>query len=255
MLGIPTEGDVELRILDAKIEELPGSYTVYPSPAHVVQRDPDSGAADPLAGVQEQFTWDAAAYTGEEFQPAAVVSVDETAFVRGQRVARVLIQPVQYNPAQGALRVYRTLRVEAVFTGAAAGAAHALAAPDLFDPLLQDQLLNYDQSLAWRSERGQPLSSGRAPDTVYPGDTSRAWFKTSLRSSGLYKVTLADLQGAGAGAAGARPIRSTCRSGPMANRWRPTSLATTTPSSRRTRRCCSTRRSSRPSTARPTCTG
>jgi hypothetical protein len=196
MLGIPVEGEVEVRILDAKIEELPGTYTVYPSPAHVVQRDPNSGAADPLAGVQEQFTWDAAAYTGEEFQPAAVVSVEETAFVRGQRVARVLIQPVQYNPAQGALRVYRTLRVEAVFTGAAAGAAHALAAPDLFDPLLQDQLLNYDQSLAWRSERGQPLSSGRAPDTVYPGDTSRSWFKTSLRASGLYKVTLADLQGA-----------------------------------------------------------
>jgi len=196
MLGIPIEGEVELRILDAKIEELPGTYTVYPSPAHVVQRDPDSGAADPMAGVQEQFTWDAPAYTVDQFQPAMVVSVDETAFVRGQRVARVLIHPVQYNPAQGALRVYRTLRVEAVFLGAAVGAPHALAPPDLFDPLLQDQLLNYDQALAWRSERGQPLSSGRAPDTVYPGDTSRVWFKTSLRSSGLVKVTLADLQGA-----------------------------------------------------------
>lgn len=195
LLGIPAEGEVELRILDAKSEDLPGTYTVYPSPAHVVQRDPESGAADPLAGVQEQFTWDAAAYTREAFQPAELAAVQETAFVRGQRVARVLIQPVQYSPAQGALRVYRSLRIEAVFTGAAAGAAQASAAPNLFDPLLQDQLLNYDQALAWRSERGQPLSSDRAPDSVYPGDTSRVWFKTALRTSGLYKVTLADLQG------------------------------------------------------------
>ncbi|HSN75274.1 MAG TPA: C25 family peptidase propeptide domain-containing protein, partial [Anaerolineae bacterium] len=195
-LGIPTEGEVELRILDAKIEDLPGTYTVYPSPEHVVLRDLDSGAADPLAGVQEQFTWDAAAYLIDQFQPAAVVSVDETAFVRGQRIARVLIQPVQVNPAQGALRVYRTLRVEAIFSGAQAAVAHASVAPDLFDPTLQDQLLNFDQARAWRSERGQPLSSGHAPDSVYPGDTSRTWFKTHLRHSGLYKVTLADLQGA-----------------------------------------------------------
>lgn len=195
MLGIPAEGEVDLRILDAKVEELPGSYLVYPSPAFVVQRDSDTGAADALAGVQEQFTWDAAVYEADQFWPASAASVDETAFVRGQRVARVVIQPLQYNPAQGVLRVYRTLRIEAIFSGATASSGRSSAALDLFDPLLQDQLLNYDQAFAWRSERGQPLSSGRVPDNVYPGDMSRAWFKTSLRTSGLYKVTLADLQG------------------------------------------------------------
>lgn len=195
MLGIPAEGEVELRIVDAKTEDLPGVHTVYPSPQHVVQRDPDSGEADALTGVQEQFTWDRAAYAADEFQPAAVVTLDETAFVRGQRVARVLIRPVQYNPAQGALRVYRHLRVEVTFPGASSGAARANAAPDLFDPILQGQLLNFDQAFTWRSERGQPVSDGRAPDSVFPGDTSRTWFKTSLRSSGLYKITLAELQG------------------------------------------------------------
>jgi hypothetical protein len=196
MLGIPAEGGVELRIVDARIEELSGTYTVYPSPAQVVQRDPDSGAADPLAGVQEQFTWDEAAYSADAFLPEAIVAVDEAAFIRGQRVARVLVQPVQYNPAQGTLRVYRYLRVEATFSGAPANATHTNTAPDLFDPILKDQLLNFDQALAWRSERGQPVSSDRAPDSIYPGDTSRTWFKTHLRHSGIYKITLAELQGA-----------------------------------------------------------
>jgi hypothetical protein len=196
MLGIPLEGEVEVRILDAKIEELPGSYTVYPSPEHVVQRDAASGAADSLAGVQEQFAWDAAAYRVDQYQPDAAVLLDETAFVRGQRVARVLIQPVQFNPAQGTLRVYRYLRVEVTFPGAPASGGHANAATDLFDPILKDQLLNFDQALGWRSERGQPLASGRLLDTIYPGDTSRAWFKTHLSRSGMVKVTLAELQGA-----------------------------------------------------------
>lgn len=196
LLGIPAEGGVQLRIVDAQVEELPGTYTIYPSPEQVIQRDPDSGEADALAGVQEQFSWDRAAYAVDQFQPAAVVSLDETAFVRGQRMARVLIQPVQVNPAQGAVRIYRRLRVEATFDGAPSGVAAASMAPDLFDATLQAELLNYDQALAWRSERGQPLNSQRAPDTVYPGDTSRTWFKTALRHSGLYKITLAELQGA-----------------------------------------------------------
>lgn len=195
MLGIPADGEVALRILEAKVEDVPGVYTIYPNPQHVVLRDPDSGEADALSDLQEQFTWDRTAYAADEFQPSSVITVDDTAFVRGQRVARILIRPVQYNPAQGALRVYRYLRVEATFSGASADDVHTPAAPDLFDPILRDQLLNFDQALAWRSERGQPVSS-RAPDSIYPGDTSRTWFKTNLRASGLYKVTLDELQGA-----------------------------------------------------------
>lgn len=197
LLGMPAEGSVQLRILDAQVETLPGSYTLYPVPQQVVQRDPQSGEADAVAGVQEQFTWDRAAYANDQFQPEAVVSLDETAFMRDQRVARVLIQPVQYNPAQGTLKVYRWLRVEATFDGATSDApADASAAAGPFDALLQAQLLNFDQAQAWRTGRGEPLSSGHAPESVYPGDTSRTWFKTTLRASGLYKITLAELQGA-----------------------------------------------------------
>lgn len=196
LLGMPVEGDVELRIAEAKIEELPGPWTIYPQPEWVVQRDAESGEAVALAGVQEQFAWDTEAYRADEFQPAEVAAVAETAFSRGQRVARIQIQPVQYNPAQRALRIYRFLRVEVAFTGAQPGAAQpAQPVEGDFGLLLQSQLLNGDQARLWRSERGQPLVTSHAPDIVYPGDTSRTWFKTALRASGFYKITLDDLQG------------------------------------------------------------
>ncbi|MEI2690709.1 MAG: C25 family peptidase propeptide domain-containing protein [Anaerolineae bacterium] len=255
LLGIPTEGSVELRIVDAQVEDLPGTVTIYPSPEQVIQRDPDSGAADALAGVQEQFTWDRAAYAVDQFQPAAVVSLDDTAFIRGQRVARVLIRPVQVNPAQGAVRIYRHLRVEVTFDGAPSGVAAASMAPDLFDATLQAELLNYDQALAWRSERGQPLSSRARARHRLP----RRHLANLVQDRSAQQRTAQDHAGRSAGrragAAGCGQSSLSADLDSAANRWLLISWATATPSSRRTRRCSSTLKSSRPSTARPMSTG
>lgn len=197
MLGIPIDGSVELRVVDASVEDLPGTYRIYPVPSQQVDRAPDSGQPDPAAGVWEQFSWNTEAYQVDQFQPQEIVTVAETAYFRSQRVARVLIQPVQYNPVQGQLRVYRWLRVEAIFPGASAAKSHAGASGDLFDSVLRDQLLNFDQASVWRSGRGQTVDSGRAPQSSFPGDTNRPWFKTQVRHSGLHKITLADLRSPG----------------------------------------------------------
>lgn len=191
-LGIPAEGDVTVRVLDGKAETLPDTLLVYPAPDYSVSRDAVSGEVGAAQGVQAQFAFNADAYAVDSFQPDAVVSVAETAFVRSQRIARVLIQPVQYNAAQQTVRVYRTVRVEATFTNAPAVRRAAVA--DVFDPLLQSQLLNYEQAQGWRTERSTAKAS--TSTTVYPGDTSRIWFRTDLAKSGMYKITLADLQGA-----------------------------------------------------------
>ncbi|MFZ2487209.1 MAG: C25 family cysteine peptidase [Anaerolineae bacterium] len=189
-LGIPAEGDVTVRVLDGKADTLPETLLVYPAPDYMVSRDPASGEVDAAQGVQTQFAFNADAYAVDSFQPDAVVSVAETAFVRSQRVARVLIQPVQYNAAQQTVRVYRSLRVEATFTNVPTVRRAAVA--DVFDPLLQSQLLNYEQAQGWRAAH----RTSKTSTTVYPGDTSRIWFRTNLAKSGMYKITLADLQGA-----------------------------------------------------------
>ena len=194
LIGIPPTGDVALRVLDSTVEELPGKWQLYPAPQLQAVRDPDSGDLDAAAGVEAQFTWDAAAYAVDDFLPAAPVSVGNTGFVRSQRVAQLQITPVQYNPVQGTVRVYRHLRVEVVFSAAPDANQAAEAAPDAFDPVLQAQLLNFDQARAWRVARAAEASSPQTSPAVYPGDTSRTWFKTQLRSSGLYKITLLDLQ-------------------------------------------------------------
>ena len=114
-LGIPAEGEVTVRVLDAKEEDLPGTYTVLPASAWTVQRDPETGQAVAEAGVQAEFALDEGIYAQDSFMPIEVATLDETAFVRQQRIARVTLHPVQVNPARGQVKVYRYLRVEVAF--------------------------------------------------------------------------------------------------------------------------------------------
>ena len=99
-LGIPAEGEVTVKVLDAKEEDLPGTYTVLPASAWTVQRDPQTGQAVAEAGVQAEFALDAGIYAQDSFMPIEVATLDETAFVRQQRIARVTLHPVQVNPAR-----------------------------------------------------------------------------------------------------------------------------------------------------------
>jgi hypothetical protein len=195
-LGVPAEGDVTVRVLEAKGEDLPGAFAIAPAPTWTVQSDPETGQADAVAGLQAEYAPDADTYAQDSFVPEALAVLDETAFLRQQRVARVTLQPIQVNPARGQLKAYRYLRVELSFAAAQAHAGLGSTAgvdDAAFEPILRDQLLNYDHARQWRASRTAVASP--ATPQVYPGDTTRPWFKTDLRFSGLYKITPADLQG------------------------------------------------------------
>lgn len=205
VIGLPPTGGATVQVLEQQVEELPGVYLIYPVPDTTVLLDPATGRPDAAAGVQLRFAWDAAAYAADAFQPATVVALAETAVIRQQRVARIAVRPVQYNPATGALRVYRYLRIAVTFASPVLAAETAAPATlDAFDPLLDRWLINSTQSRAWRLPRqsattseadAQPVAS--RSDAPRPGDLSRTWARLVVRQSGLYRITRADLIAAG----------------------------------------------------------
>jgi hypothetical protein len=205
VVGLPPTGAVAVRVLDQQVEDLPGAYRLYPVPEREVVVDSRTSQVDLAAGVQARWAWDASAYAVDAFQPAAVVTVGETAVVRRQRIARIAVRPLQYNPATGAVRLYRFLRVEVQFDpDAAALAAVHRTTPDAFDPLLSQWLLNGAQSSAWRLPRqgvGAQVDDAQAPAArqgePVPGDLTRVWARVLLRQSGLYRITRAGLLAAG----------------------------------------------------------
>lgn len=194
MVGIPATGDISLRVISAESEILPGSYRIAPAVDHVARYDANTGAIDLDAGLSARFVLNADAYARDGFFPEEVAQVAETAFIRNQRVARLALHPVQYNPVSGEVRLVRSLKIAVSFPRTDSAAQLPAAASDVLDPMLSASLLNYQQALAWRVS-ADPAHAPEAAPAVFPGDTSRPWFKTWLRFSGLYRVTLADLQG------------------------------------------------------------
>lgn len=197
VIGVPPTGAVSVRVVEQATERLPGVYRLYPVPASEALLDPQTGQPDALAGPQERFVWDRAAYNVDAFLPAQVVAVDQVGWVRQQRVARIVVQPVQFNPAQGIVQVTRHLRVEVAFDEPGTEAVAAAAAADeAFEPLLAGWLLNYQQSRKWRLAR--PAAPAFQETTLpRPGDDQRPWLKVTVRESGLHRVSAADLRAAG----------------------------------------------------------
>lgn len=194
MVGIPAEGDISVSVLSAKVETLPGSYRIAPAMEQIAHYDDQTGQIDLEAGLQTRFAYDASVYSQDAFLPGDIATVEDSAFMRDQRVARIVIRPVQYNPVSGQVQIVRSLQVAVNFPEHAIAASLPASPADALDPILSAGLLNYDQARSWRAARTGDQNAPEAAPTAFPGDTLRPWFKTALRFSGLYKLTRADLQ-------------------------------------------------------------
>lgn len=200
LVGAPPTGDLALRILDYRVEELAGRQVIAPAPDYILEHDAE------VAGIEQTFAWDRQAYFQDVFIPEEVVALAEEGFVRQQRLVRLAIRPVQYNPATGRVRVYRYLRVEVQLPRADFSLLEPPeevgAASSGFEALLAEHLLNYDQARQWRASRGTTAGSSQVslPDgasaLMRPAATSER-IRLTVREAGVYAITLADLQAVG----------------------------------------------------------
>jgi hypothetical protein len=72
----------------------------------------------PKDGTVMPFEYDASAYTQNSYSDDELVTVDILGMMRGLRIARVNISPIQYNPVSGKIRVYSNIEVEVLFDDA-----------------------------------------------------------------------------------------------------------------------------------------
>ncbi len=163
---------------------------------------------------------DRAAYARAGYAPDALASVLTVTHLREQRVARIAVRPVAWDPALGRLRVYSRVRVSVAFVGGAAPAtggepAPALATSDPFEDVYQT-LLNHDVARAWRVPMAEHSlrRQGVTPNAVV-GPSGQAvredftsspnWVKLSVSAKGLYRVDATDLSAAGVNPAAIDP--------------------------------------------------
>ncbi|HDQ70994.1 MAG TPA: hypothetical protein ENN19_02730 [Chloroflexi bacterium] len=185
LLALPPTGDFALEVVEVVYDTVALDHPVEPAPAPApLQFDADG---QPLPG-EWAFARDERAYASAAPYPAAFAALDDPAWMREQRVARLTITPFRYRPARQALDVLRRLRLRVVQVGGEADSLHPAKRSDdpattspaasPFDAL---DVINPADLLDFRAARA-PVEPQVAPGA--PGA-----YKVFVETEGLYELS------------------------------------------------------------------
>jgi hypothetical protein len=216
LLGIPAVGSPQAVVINSNYETRYG-YKLLPA-------QPEGGRRKAEGGSEKLLTSDFRLSTSE-FHWGDLVEIEPMGYIREQRVANLKIKPIQYNPVTGQLRVYRQMQIKVNFPGIFAAPSLSSSTihtdSELFEHFFESNLINYNQSRAWREvfasltdakglrARGQdgkgeippaPFNKGgaKAPSLVSFQTPEAAVYKLMVEETGIYEVTQQELQALGA---------------------------------------------------------
>jgi len=169
LIGVPQTGNVRLSVSTEGTETSSG-----------VQVRPAVG----FGGSNRQT--ERSILAGGGFWPAAPAEIISIEALRGVRVARVRVSPAQYDATAKTLRLHRTVRVSLLFDRAAVDVDR----PDVLDSVIAPMLVNGASAIRWKL--GLP-----AQDSTNFFERSGVWCRVKTESTGVYRITAADLKAAG----------------------------------------------------------
>ena len=197
LIGVPIDVSPHVTVIDSRLEVRQTERIIPSQPSN-------------LANSQPTLIIDMDFYRRDRPYPTKLAEVTPTGRIRGQRVARLQIHPIQYNPARSQLKIYHELLIRIDFNSTYSSsqshrASRQLATPfsviessQAFEQLFQAKLLNYDQSKVWRR---MPQSVSAAPAAQDTGEPPNR-YKILISRTGIYKITYGQLRRAGANPVG-----------------------------------------------------
>jgi len=175
LVGVPQNGAVRLSVTAENTELLTG-MTVRPAPGY------DTRAQDrsqrPKAKGQNGASG---------FWPEAVAELLSVETFRDVRVAKVRINPVQFDAGSSMVRIHRRVRATLSFDQPGT----VVDRPGTLDKVLAGMLLNGNEAVGWK------LDPPRDQDSVNFFERSNVWCKVRTETTGVYKITPALLKAAG----------------------------------------------------------
>lgn len=186
LVALPPTGVAQIKVLEAITTVIPGQFALAPVPSPLPRT---AEFADPVFELKP----DAATYATAAYLPAVPAQLVDEAWWRDQRLMRLQVSPIQYNPATGQLLWQQRLRLAIIFpevlaeTTAALAPHTAVAVPSQSIP----GLLNPAQAATWRA--AAPPIAQPALTPPLPGP----WFKVVVDTDGLYRLSYSALQAAG----------------------------------------------------------
>ena len=189
LIGIPIDASPHVTVIDSRLEVRQTERIIPAQPSEIVNRPPT-------------FIIDTDFYRRDRPQPIKLVEVTPIGLIRGQRVARLQIQPIQYNPARSQLKIYHELLIRIDFnsihsppqsyqaSGQLAAPSHAIESSQAFEQLFQAKLLNYNQAKVWQHS---PQNVAAAPAVQHASEPLNR-YKILISQTGIYKITYSELR-------------------------------------------------------------
>ena len=102
LIGIPIDASPYATVIDSRLE--------VRQTERIIPAQPSS-----LTNPQPTLIIDTNFYRRDRPYPAKLVEVRPIGLIRGQQIARLQIQPIQYNPAKSHLKIYHELLIRIDF--------------------------------------------------------------------------------------------------------------------------------------------
>ncbi|MBD3289083.1 type IX secretion system sortase PorU [candidate division KSB1 bacterium] len=174
-VGIPQAAEVRFSILNSDYEEITGKLVPQPK---VVKKG---------NMYINQYGDESELYKRDTLFPERIVEIGEPEYLRDQRVVRIILNPVQFNPVNGKIQMYQNITFRIDYSGAVqqtSAASLAKSKPSFVDKLV----INQKQALKWRQPRAAGLKKHHS---IF--DVSNSWYKIYIKDEGIYKLSGSDL--------------------------------------------------------------
>jgi len=188
-IGIPTDSVVKV-----SAEAGPLSQILLDSvPKPVPYAYPIEGRED-FPQLELEYSLDDATYYKGEMYPLLHAELFEEGTCRGYHIAKIIVNPLVYNSANGSVEFYQDIKVRVDFFGATLTPQGVLAPEEMskgereIEQVLKNLLLNYTTASTFFKQpiESLPTSDGMTPYDLYAYGVP---FKLYILNEGVYKVT------------------------------------------------------------------
>jgi len=186
LVGVPPDANLRVVILDSSSVSL-GYKEIYPSPQLSFETSQQ--------GLVPKFKFfrDQEIYSADQFYPPIPAVITSVKYLRHQRVARLELHPLQYNPVTKELRKFDKLKVAIIFRKRKKLPYSKIHYPDLFENIYKRSIINYPSARGWRSRVSLPKLV--SPHDWY--DPTRTYYKLFIDEDGIYRLDHATLDSMG----------------------------------------------------------
>jgi hypothetical protein len=219
LIGVPPDVTFTVRIVEAS------DFSSYKLQHTLADRNIYFGQRNFDRAMSKQESKGGQVYTTNRFFPDNLAKIRTAGWIRENRVLPIQLNPVQYNPVSGEVRLYHRLVVEVQFNrfGSAPSAIQGFQRSEssVYEEIFGNLLINPQTAKQWRSPiRHVPLRDDSSRDGTLTADSSAfslpsappitlPRYKVIINESGMYRITASDLVAAGVDITTIRPATLT----------------------------------------------